>query len=268
MTTLETTINPFDKKDGKEPEKIDEIIFEEDEEVKKAIDLYKKILKPTEELNDIFGSPVSIELPFLFIYDSLPSVEPTKMNYLLQKLVDIEPDNYLGEYITALILKAEGRYQTDGEIKFRGDINLDIKGKPLCGLGNMIAGDRYVIDHLSYLPESLLKLNVRGDLGRDTGMGAGHINFNIQGSCENVARKAEFCIFNVSGNIGSIFASKYCTFIMDDYFEVESRKDYMPEGCTFKTKNLDTYKRLKKDVPHQSIFRAKKRNKVRLMVEK
>jgi len=166
MTTLEATINPFDKKDGKEPEKIDEIDLESDKDLKEILELYELLYDSESRIKDFLENGINIS--FSKIYDKFSSydINNSKINYVLSYISKKGETNptCAGRFVSALIQ----RYCDIGNNNLKLHMNGLVLDELACNLNGCKRMPR-------------LNIEIYGDVGEDFAFESKYIDFTLYG---------------------------------------------------------------------------------------
>ncbi|GAG50666.1 unnamed protein product, partial [marine sediment metagenome] len=176
--TLEQTLalNPFSKREGKEPEKEKKVELEVDETVERIFEGYKK-LRDTREYNELKEGTSKLEV-----------LKPAQIDKLLQWIRSETPRDKVENWITGDFLT--GIIQDSYDAGYN-DFVLTTADTEINEMGNGLEGTE----------ENPIKLDIKGIAGYRCGDNSKNSEFNIEGNVEgNCGSKSKNSTFNIKGD--------------------------------------------------------------------
>jgi len=189
MTTLETTLNPFDKKEGKDPERIEEVDLERDENLSYNYNFY-------EEYSSILNSGEDIEPDKLI----LKILEPQKINILLQLM-----KRNFNQTATLVIIDQLVKESYENGYN---DFYLDFSDFLMNHLLNDFHGS----------PKNKLKVNINGNVGISLGQMSSNCVFRVNGKAKtNTGFSSVDCEFYIKDSVEEYCGidSTNCLFVIE-----------------------------------------------------
>lgn len=278
LETISMAVDPFaGKPKGSSPERIGEVDIENDPLVEKTFEAYNSL--------DLGFSTLEKNCKRVFQLQ-LDVLNPVQIDKVLQRIImhgEKEQREITGFFLSKLMQNSYYEGYTDFTLTTTDEgishLGYDLKGNPNRKLNVHVMGNTDT--HFGFLSEYCL-FTLEGSTGNLCGADSNSSSFLIKGNtghwcgyqskqslftlgrstgdwCGNYSNESSFFVQEDAGNdCGN--QSKYGNYVIQG--GIGKRPGSYSEGNTFTTSNIQTYRKMKENVPRNSFFFFKTRNKV------